>query len=135
MNAYAGPLAENDRILSRVSDVAYPAAMTSEIEDSALMLRYGDGDLAAFDALYRRHKDGLYRYLLRLSLHREHGGRRISGDLGQDHQSSRKLSANRQIYDLSLPRRAQLLHRLRPQKQAAHACRRCRSRVIARTGQ
>jgi len=29
------------------------------------MLRYRDGDLAAFETLYRRHKDALYRYLLR----------------------------------------------------------------------
>ena len=32
------------------------------------MLRYREGDVAAFDKLYRRHKDSLYRYLLRLSL-------------------------------------------------------------------
>ena len=37
-------------------------------EDSALMLRYKDGDVAAFETLYRRHNDSLYRYLLRLSL-------------------------------------------------------------------
>jgi RNA polymerase sigma-70 factor (ECF subfamily) len=40
-------------------------------KDSALMLRYQDGDVEAFDALYRRHKDPLYRYLLRLSHHRD----------------------------------------------------------------
>jgi len=40
-------------------------------QDSALMLRYKDGDVAAFEALYRRHNDSLYRYLLRLSLNRE----------------------------------------------------------------
>ena len=34
-------------------------------EDSALMLRYRDGDVAAFETLYRRHKDPLFRYLLR----------------------------------------------------------------------
>ena len=31
------------------------------------MLRYKDGDIAAFETLYRRHNDSLYRYLLRLS--------------------------------------------------------------------
>ncbi|MCB1845733.1 MAG: RNA polymerase sigma factor [Halioglobus sp.] len=36
-------------------------------EDSALMLRYGDGDLSAFQVLYSRHNDALFRYLLRLS--------------------------------------------------------------------
>ena len=35
------------------------------------MLRYKDGDVAAFEILYRRHNDSLYRYLLRLSLNRD----------------------------------------------------------------
>jgi RNA polymerase sigma-70 factor (ECF subfamily) len=34
-------------------------------EDARLMLRYRDGDTAAFSALYSRHKGPLYRYLLR----------------------------------------------------------------------
>jgi RNA polymerase sigma-70 factor, ECF subfamily len=33
--------------------------------DEELMLGFRDGDAAAFDALYGRHKGGLYRYLLR----------------------------------------------------------------------
>jgi len=33
--------------------------------DEALMLAYGAGDAGAFDALYARHKGGVYRYLLR----------------------------------------------------------------------
>jgi RNA polymerase sigma-70 factor (ECF subfamily) len=33
--------------------------------DEALMLAYRDGDLSAFDELYRRHKGPLYRYLVR----------------------------------------------------------------------
>jgi RNA polymerase sigma-70 factor (ECF subfamily) len=45
------------------------AAVSRTVEDSALMLRYRDGDLAAFETLYRRHNDSLYRYLLRLSRH------------------------------------------------------------------
>ncbi len=40
-------------------------------EDSALMLRYRDGDVAAFEVLYRRHNDAVYRYLLRLCQHRD----------------------------------------------------------------
>jgi len=40
-------------------------------DDSALMLRYRDGDVAAFEKLYRRHNDALYRYLLRLCQHRD----------------------------------------------------------------
>jgi RNA polymerase sigma-70 factor (ECF subfamily) len=33
--------------------------------DEALMLAYGAGEAGAFDALYARHKGGVYRYLLR----------------------------------------------------------------------
>ena len=40
-------------------------------DDSALMLRYQDGDSSAFETLYRRHNDALYRYLLRLCRHRD----------------------------------------------------------------
>jgi len=42
--------------------------MTPADPDVRLMLRYRDGDATAFDALYSRHKDGLYRYLLGLCL-------------------------------------------------------------------
>lgn len=48
--------------------VAYTGPMTSADPDVRLMLRYRDGDAAAFDALYSRHRDGLYRYLLGLCL-------------------------------------------------------------------
>ena len=37
----------------------------AESSDEELMLGYRDGDAAAFDILYARHKGGLYRYLLR----------------------------------------------------------------------
>src|SRR4051812_46144072 len=40
-------------------------ARGADTSDEALMLRYRDGDVAAFDELYARHKGGLYRYLLR----------------------------------------------------------------------
>ena len=39
--------------------------MDREETDEALMLRYRDGDAAAFEALYRRHRGPLYRYFLR----------------------------------------------------------------------
>ena len=51
--------------------VAYARRMGSPLDDAALMLRYRDGDVAAFEMLYRRHKDSLYRYLLRLSTNRD----------------------------------------------------------------
>jgi RNA polymerase sigma-70 factor (ECF subfamily) len=40
-------------------------ATNADSSDEALMLGYRDGDAGAFDELYRRHKGGLYRYLLR----------------------------------------------------------------------
>jgi RNA polymerase sigma-70 factor (ECF subfamily) len=35
------------------------------------MLRYRDGDVAAFELLYQRHNDALYRYLFRRCRHRD----------------------------------------------------------------
>ena len=53
--------------------------MTIPVSDSALMLRYADGDAAAFEALYRRHNDALFRYLLRLC-----GSRAMAEDVYQE---------------------------------------------------
>jgi len=58
-------------LLSTGRGVAYARPMGTTPEDSALMLRYKDGDVAAFETLYRRHNDSLFRYLLRLSLNRD----------------------------------------------------------------
>jgi RNA polymerase sigma factor (sigma-70 family) len=44
-----------------------PASAATSDED--LMLAYAAGDAAAFDALYARHKGGVYRYLLRQCRH------------------------------------------------------------------
>ena len=41
------------------------SAKAEPASDEELMLAYGEGNAAAFDALYRRHKGPLYRYLLR----------------------------------------------------------------------
>jgi RNA polymerase sigma factor (sigma-70 family) len=40
-------------------------AWNAESSDEELMLLYRDGDAGAFDALYARHKGGVFRYLLR----------------------------------------------------------------------
>jgi RNA polymerase sigma-70 factor, ECF subfamily len=42
---------------------AAPAA--GDAADESLMLAYAAGDAAAFDALYARHRGGVYRYLVR----------------------------------------------------------------------
>jgi len=39
--------------------------MGRESSDEELMLRYGDGDAGAFEALYHRHRGPVYRFLLR----------------------------------------------------------------------
>ena len=50
--------------------LTYSGQVNDLTEDSALMLRYRDGDLEAFEVLYRRHNQALYRYLLRLCMNR-----------------------------------------------------------------
>ena len=59
---------ENARLFSCVR-LPYAAGMNAKPADSALMLKFRDGDVAAFETLYRRHKDSVYRYLLRLCQH------------------------------------------------------------------
>jgi len=44
---------------------AFGDADRNDPGDEALMLAYAAGDAAAFDALYARHKGGVYRYLVR----------------------------------------------------------------------
>jgi len=60
-----------DALLCHRNKVAYARRMSTQLEDSALMLRYREGDVAAFETLYHRHNDSLYRYLLRLSANRQ----------------------------------------------------------------
>ncbi len=57
--------------LPRLTAVPYASRMDRRPEDSTLMLRYRDGDVEAFETLYRRHSDPLYRYLLRRCRHRD----------------------------------------------------------------
>src|SRR5258707_7783121 len=54
-------------------------AFVVDARDEDLMLAYAAGDAGAFDALYARHRGGLYRYLLR---HCGHAG--IVDELFQD---------------------------------------------------
>jgi RNA polymerase sigma-70 factor (ECF subfamily) len=54
-------------------------ATAHDARDEELMLAYASGEAAAFDALYARHKGGLYRYVLR---HCGHAG--VADELFQD---------------------------------------------------
>jgi RNA polymerase sigma factor (sigma-70 family) len=51
-------------------DELSPETATHIDEDAALMLRYQAGDAAAFDALYARHRTGLFRFIARQTLSR-----------------------------------------------------------------
>lgn len=66
----AGPVPDRVALCTNAG-LAYAQSMGHTPEDSALMLRYKDGDTAAFETLYRRHNDALYRYLLRMCRHRD----------------------------------------------------------------
>ena len=50
-----------------------------DLSDETLMLRYGNGDVKAFEVLYRRCKDALYRFVCRHCRDRE-----VAADLVQD---------------------------------------------------
>lgn len=65
--------------------------MKPPVDDAELMLRYKRGSLPAFEALYRRHNDALYRYLLRLSRDPD-----IAADVFQDTWS--KIVSSRHRY-------------------------------------
>jgi len=71
MAANAESVVRPVKALSSRIGLAYAPVMGHIPDDSALMLRYKDGDIAAFETLYRRHNDPLYRYLLRLCRHRD----------------------------------------------------------------
>ena len=58
-------------ILCARKNVAYSRRMTESPDDADLMLRYRDGDATAFETLYLRHNDSLYRYLLRMCRNRD----------------------------------------------------------------
>jgi RNA polymerase sigma-70 factor (ECF subfamily) len=45
--------------------------MLDDLSDEALMLRYGEGDAKAFEVLYHRHKDAVYRFVRRQCRDRE----------------------------------------------------------------
>ena len=61
-------------------------------DDATLMLRYGQGDVRAFEILYQRHKGALYRYLQRLCRSPE-----MANDLFQEVWS--KVIASRERYE------------------------------------
>lgn len=71
MAASTHVLTHSEIRVPRATAVPYALKMDETPEDTALMLRYRDGDLVAFEMLYQRHKNALYRYLVRLCHHRD----------------------------------------------------------------
>jgi len=69
MTLQADSITTGKAVLGTRPVLPYAPCMDHTPDDSALMLRYRDGDVGAFETLYRRHKDPVYRYLLRLSGH------------------------------------------------------------------
>lgn len=65
--------------------------MAAELNDAALMLRYKDGDVAAFETLYNRHRGPLFRFLLR-----QIGNQQFAEDVFQEVWS--KIIRNRESY-------------------------------------
>lgn len=68
--------------------------MIKDISDEDLMLSYKQGDAAAFEVLYDRHKGGVYRYLLAKCYRQE-----IAEELFQDVWM--KLIAARDRYEIN----------------------------------
>ena len=68
--AMAHKLTPEAAALCRTAPLAYAHRMGHTPEDSALMLRYKDGDTAAFEMLYRVQTAALYRCLMRVCQHR-----------------------------------------------------------------
>lgn len=84
-NALATPL-------GRVAPFAAAPPAPEADDDAALMLRYRDGDMRAFELLYSRHKGPLYRYLQRLCHHQD-----VASDLFQEVWG--KVIATRERYE------------------------------------
>lgn len=70
----------------------YSYASMSTDDDDELMRRYARGDMRAFEALYRRHKGALYRYLVRQARNTE-----TANDLFQEAWS--KVITSREKYE------------------------------------
>ena len=84
---------------------AQPAAqpVTGERSDEQLMLAYRDGDVAAFDVLFGRYKDMLYRYLVRQS-----GNAALAEEMFQEVWAG--LIRQREAYSVQAKFRTYLFH-------------------------
>ena len=77
--------------------------MAVELNDTALMLRYRDGDMAAFETLYGRHKGSLFGFLVR-----QIGNRQYAEDVFQEVWS--RIIRNRDKYQANAKFTTYLYH-------------------------
>ena len=66
MSRGAAPRARRGRVYSPPMSAPPPQASADSRTDAALMVAFAAGEMAAFDALYARHRGALYAYLARL---------------------------------------------------------------------
>jgi len=91
----AGCSVMSNNVAPGVAQAAVPGyshASMSTDDDDELMRRYARGDMRAFEALYRRHKGALYRYLARQTRNSE-----TADDLFQEAWS--KVITSRERYE------------------------------------
>jgi RNA polymerase sigma-70 factor (ECF subfamily) len=74
-----------------------------DVSDEALMEAYRDGDIRAFNRLFERHRDNLYRYLVRQS-----GNQSVAEELCQDAWAA--LIKNRRTYRVEAKFKTYLFH-------------------------
>jgi RNA polymerase sigma-70 factor (ECF subfamily) len=77
--------------------------MAVELNDTALMLRYRDGDMTAFETLYGRHKGSLFGFLVR-----QIGNRQYAEDVFQEVWS--RIIRNRDKYQANAKFTTYLYH-------------------------
>jgi len=91
--AFAESLVSSHELRVTESHVDEPSMDSAVTDDSALMLRYRDGDVHAFEMLYAKHKGPLYRYLQRVCRDPE-----VANDLFQEVWG--KVIASRERYEV-----------------------------------
>jgi len=87
----------------------------SSLADEDLMCRHRDGDAAAFDLLVRRHRGGLYRYLLRMTRNAQRAEELLADTFLKIHRAAPRYqpSAKFTTYAYTIAHRAALNHRAR----------------------
>jgi len=83
------------------------------LSDEDLMCRHRDGDAAAFDLLVRRHRQGLYRYILRMTRNAQRAEELLADTFLKIHRAAPRYqpTAKFTTYAYTVAHRASLNHR------------------------